>query len=92
MNNALVQKILITFGFLFAYRVLAYVPVPGVDVAVIKSFFNSPDTNGMLGIANMFSGNAIQRFSIISLGIMPYITASIVMELLAAPFQYSPNE
>ena len=86
MSNALTQKILITFGFLFAYRVLAYVPVPGVDTAVIASFFDSNGGAGMLGMANMFSGNAIERLSIISLGIMPYITASIVMELLAATF------
>ena len=85
MSNALTQKILITFGFLFAYRVLAYVPVPGVDTAVIASFFDA-NSGGMLGMANMFSGNAIERLSIISLGIMPYITASIVMELLAATF------
>jgi len=83
MSNALTQKILITFGFLFAYRVLAYVPVPGVDTAVIASFFNGSGAGDMM---NMFSGGAIQRFSIISLGIMPYITASIVMELLAATF------
>jgi len=83
MSNALTQKILITFGFLFAYRVLAYVPVPGVDASVIASFFNGQGVGGMV---NMFSGGAIQRFSIISLGIMPYITASIVMELLAATF------
>jgi len=86
MSSALTQKILITFGFLFAYRVLAYVPVPGVDISVIKSFFDSNSGAGMLGMANMFSGNAIRRLSIISLGIMPYITASIVMELLAATF------
>ena len=84
MSNALTQKILITFGFLFAYRVLAYVPVPGVDTAVIASFFNG--SGGIGGMMNMFSGGAIQRFSIISLGIMPYITASIVMELVAATF------
>jgi len=85
MSNALTQKILITFGFLFAYRVLAYVPVPGVDTAVIASFFNNTGA-GMGDMMNMFSGGAIERFSIISLGIMPYITASIVMELLAATF------
>ncbi len=84
MSNALTQKILITFGFLFAYRVLAYVPVPGVDTAVIASFFNG--SGGIGGMMNMFSGGAIQRFSVISLGIMPYITASIVMELIAATF------
>lgn len=85
MTNPLVQKILITLGFLLAYRMLAYVPTPGVDAEVIKGFFDSNSGNA-LGLANMFSGNAIERLSIISLGIMPYITASIVMELLAATF------
>jgi preprotein translocase subunit SecY len=85
MSNALTQKILITLGFLFAYRVLAYIPTPGVDLGVIKEFFDSNSGNG-LGMLNMFSGGAVSRLSIISLGIMPYITASIVMELLSATF------
>jgi preprotein translocase subunit SecY len=85
MGNALTQRILITLGFLFAYRVLAYIPTPGVDLGVIKEFFDSNSGNG-LGMLNMFSGGAVSRLSIISLGIMPYITASIVMELLSATF------
>lgn len=85
MNRAIVNKILITLAFLFAYRVLAYVTVPGVDVGVIQSII-SDYSDGVLGLFNMFSGNAIERFSIISLGIMPYITASIIMELLSATF------
>ena len=85
MNKAIVNKILITLGFLLAYRVLAYIPVPGVDTAVIKTFFDNNASNA-LGLFNMFSGNAVERLSIISLGIMPYITASIIMELLAATF------
>lgn len=85
MNKNLVNKILITVGFLFIYRLLAYVPVPGVDASVIASFFNTHN-NDALGLMNMFSGNAVERLSIISLGIMPYITASIIMELLAATF------
>ncbi len=85
MTRSLVNKILITLGFLLAYRILAYVPVPGVNVDVIKEFFDSNSSNA-LGMFNMFSGNAISRLSIISLGIMPYITASIIMELLAATF------
>ncbi|HFU74304.1 MAG TPA: preprotein translocase subunit SecY [Helicobacteraceae bacterium] len=85
MNQQLVNKILITIGFLFLYRLLAYVPVPGVDTAVIASFFDSHQADA-LGLFNMFSGNAVERLSIISLGIMPYITASIIMELLAATF------
>jgi preprotein translocase subunit SecY len=85
MNKNLANKILITIGFLFIYRLLAYVPVPGVDASVIASFFNSHQSDA-LGMVNMFSGNAIKRLSIISLGVMPYITASIIAELLAATF------
>jgi preprotein translocase subunit SecY len=85
MNKALLNKIFITLAFLFAYRVLAYVTVPGVDIDVVKEFFDSNSSNA-LGLFNMFSGNAVERLSIISLGIMPYITASIIMELLSATF------
>ncbi|MEA3315686.1 MAG: preprotein translocase subunit SecY [Campylobacterota bacterium] len=85
MNKDLLNKILITLGFILIYRVLAYVPVPGVDLSVVKEFFDT-NSNNALGLVNMFSGNAVERLSIISLGIMPYITASIIMELLAATF------
>jgi preprotein translocase subunit SecY len=85
MNKDLTNKILITLGFLFAYRILAYVPVPGVNIDIVKEFFDTNSSNA-LGLFNMFSGKAAQRLSIISLGIMPYITASIIMELLAATF------
>ncbi len=85
MSKELTNKILITLAFLFAYRILAYVPVPGVNLDVIKEFFDT-NSNNALGLFNMFGGKAAQRLSIISLGIMPYITASIIMELLAATF------
>ncbi len=85
MNKDLANKILITLGFILLYRLLAYVPVPGVNIDVVKEFFDSNAGNA-LGLVNMFSGNAVERLSIISLGIMPYITASIIMELLAATF------
>ncbi|WP_104695406.1 preprotein translocase subunit SecY [Helicobacter salomonis] len=85
MTKAIATKIFITLGYLFLYRVLAYIPIPGVDLAAIKSFFDSNSSNA-LGLFNMFSGNAVSRLSIISLGIMPYITASIIMELLSATF------
>jgi len=83
--NPIAKKILITLGFLLIYRVLAYVPVPGVNLEVIKEFF-AGHQNDALGLLNMFSGNAVSRMSIIALGVMPYITASIIMELLAATF------
>ncbi|PAF52107.1 preprotein translocase subunit SecY [Helicobacter sp. 13S00477-4] len=85
MNKVIVGKILITLAFLFLYRILAYIPIPGVDLAAIKAFFDN-NTGNALGLFNMFSGDAVSRLSIISLGVMPYITASIVMELLAATF------
>ena len=85
MDKTLLRRILITLGFLLFYRILAYVPVPGVDVNVVKEFFTANSSNA-LGLFNMFSGNALSRMSIISLGIMPYITASIIMELLSATF------
>ncbi len=85
MNKSILNKILITLAFLFAYRMLSYVPVPGVDADVLKRIFDSNASNA-LGLFNMFSGNALERVSIISLGIMPYITASIIMELLSATF------
>jgi len=83
--NPLAKKILITLGFLLIYRVLAYVPVPGVNLDVIKNFFDMHQHDA-LGMLNMFSGNAVRRMSIIALGVMPYITASIILELLAATF------
>lgn len=85
MNKSLINKIFITLGFLFAYRVLSYIPVPGVDIVALKQFFDA-NANNALGLFNMFSGNAVSRLSIISLGIMPYITASIIMELLSVTF------
>lgn len=85
MNKKIVDKILITLLFIFLYRLLAYIPVPGVDLLEIKRFLDQ-NANNALGLFNMFSGNAVERFSIISLGVMPYITASIIMELLAATF------
>lgn len=85
MDKSLANKIFITLGFLLAYRILAYVPVPGVNIDVVKEFFDANSANA-LGLFNMFSGKALERLSIISLGIMPYITASIIMELLAATF------
>ena len=66
MCQDLTKKILITLGFIFAYRILAYVPVHGVNINVIKEFFDSNSSNA-LGMFNMFSGSAAARLSIISL-------------------------
>lgn len=65
---------------LIVYRIGAHVPVPGIDPIVLKDLFNSQESS-VLGMFNMFSGGALSRFSIFALGIMPYISASIIMQL-----------
>lgn len=72
---------------LIVYRIGAHVPVPGIDPIVLKDLFESQES-GVLGMFNMFSGGALSRFSIFALGIMPYISASIIMQLgtVAVPY------
>ena len=66
---------------LVVYRLGAHIPVPGIDPVQLKQLFNSQQ-NGILGMFNMFSGGALSRFTVFALGIMPYISASIVMQLM----------
>lgn len=72
---------------LIVYRIGTHIPVPGIDSVVLKDLFNSQE-NGILGMFDMFSGGALSRFSIFALGIMPYISASIIMQLgtVAVPY------
>jgi len=79
--NQLQKKLLFTVGFLAIYRVGVHVPVPGVDTEALAKFFEQQGAN-MLGMLNMFTGGGLQRFSIFALGVMPYITASIISQLL----------
>ena len=79
--NHLQRKILFTLGFLALYRIGVHVPVPGVNAAALTEFFKSQGAN-LFGMFNMFSGGALQRFSIFALGVMPYISASIIAQLL----------
>lgn len=67
-------------GALVVYRVGAHIPVPGIDPVVLADLFKS-QKNGILGMFNMFSGGALSRFTIFALGIMPYISSSIIMQL-----------
>ena len=69
-------------GALVVFRIGAHIPVPGIDPKVLADLFKS-QTNGILGMFNMFSGGALSRFTIFALGIMPYISASIIMQLAA---------
>lgn len=79
--NQLQKKILFTLGFLALYRVGVHIPIPGVDTEALSSFFRGQGGN-LLGMFNMFSGGALERFSIFALGVMPYISASIIAQLL----------
>jgi len=81
------RKILITAALIAVYRIGAFIPTPGIDGAKLAMFFdNIAKTQGgtLFGMINMFSGGAIQRLTIFALGIMPYISASIILQLLTA--------
>src|SRR6476469_4271539 len=75
------RRLLFTAGILALYRMGSWMPAPGVDSAQIQSFFNGRGGN-VLGLLNLFSGSALSRFSLFALGIMPYVTASIILQLL----------
>jgi len=66
---------------LVVYRVGAHIPVPGIDSQQLQQLFNGQQ-GGILNLFNMFSGGALSRFTVFALGIMPYISASIIMQLL----------
>ena len=81
------RKLLITAALIAVYRIGAFIPTPGIDGAKLALFFdNMAKTQGgtLFGMINMFSGGAIQRLTIFALGIMPYISASIILQLLTA--------
>jgi preprotein translocase subunit SecY len=73
------RKLLFTFGILIIFRLAAHVPVPGVDRQGLIQLFQ---TNQLLGFLNMLSGGAMRNFSVVAMGVYPYITASIIMQLL----------
>jgi preprotein translocase subunit SecY len=75
------RRLLFTAAVLSAYRLGSWMPAPGVDSAQIENFFNGKG-GSLLGLLNLFSGSALSRFSIFALGIMPYVTASIILQLL----------
>lgn len=81
------QRILFTFGLIFVCRMIATVPLPGVDAAAIREFFDASANgtqSGLLGMVNLFSGGALLQCGIGALGIMPYISASIIIQLMTA--------
>lgn len=81
------KRILITLGLLAIYRVGVHIPVPGVNVNAIAQFFKAHQ-GGLFGLVDMFSGGAFSRLSIFALGIMPYISAEIIFQLLTTAVPY----
>ena len=80
-NPDLRKRIVFLLGALIIFRIGAHVPVPGVDAAALAKLYQNVAGSGILGMLNMFSGGSLERFSIFAIGIMPYISASIVMQL-----------
>ena len=76
------RKLLITLGILLIFRIAANIPVPGVDRAAMESIFSSQAGGGFLGFLNLLSGGTIRGFSLLSMGVYPYITAQIIIQLL----------
>ncbi|MCZ4282997.1 preprotein translocase subunit SecY [Kiloniella laminariae] len=77
------KRIWFTLGALIVYRLGTYIPLPGIDPSIFKQAFNN-QAGGMLGMFNLFSGGALERMTIFALNIMPYISASIIMQLMSA--------
>jgi preprotein translocase subunit SecY len=75
------KKVLFTLLVIIVYRIGAVIPIPGINVGALKSFFTAQN-NGLLGFLDMFSGGALNRMSVFSMGIMPYINSSIIMGLI----------
>ena len=81
-NPAIQKKMLFTLGILLVFRIGVYISVPGVDVALIRKATTGADA-GIFEMMNMLGGNALSNYSIFGLGVGPYITASIIIQLLA---------
>tara|TARA_B100001175_G_C19466872_1_gene619609 strand:- start:236 stop:1561 length:1326 start_codon:yes stop_codon:yes gene_type:complete len=81
--SELKNRLLFLLGALIIFRLGAHIPVPGIDPLELKKLFDS-QSGGILGMFNMFSGGALSRFTVFALGIMPYISASIIMTLLTS--------
>ena len=77
------RRILFTFGMLAVYRIGCAVPTPGIDPNEIRRYFEQSDAGGIFGLLNLFTGGAFSQLSIFALGIMPYVSSSIILQLLS---------
>ena len=81
------KRLLFTIMALLIYRIGTYVPVPGINSEAFLAFFQNPDSQrGVLDMVNMFSGGAVERFAVFALNVMPYISASIIVQLMGAVY------
>ena len=82
------QKLLFTLGILAVYRLGCFIPTPGINGVALNEFFqkmsNANGGGNVVGIMDMFSGGALGKMTVLSLGVMPYISSSIIMQLLTA--------
>src|SRR5436190_8125358 len=76
------KKLLFTLGILVLFRLAANIPAPGVNRAALEAFFQGGSAGGFLGFLNLLSGGTIKNFSVLSMGVYPYITAQIILQLL----------
>ncbi|MEK7712127.1 MAG: preprotein translocase subunit SecY, partial [Pseudomonadota bacterium] len=75
------QRLLFVLGALVVYRIGTHIPVPGIDPVALAEMFKQTQ-GSIVDLFNMFSGGALERFSVLALGVMPYISASIIMQLM----------
>ncbi|MGB0122453.1 MAG: preprotein translocase subunit SecY, partial [Silvibacterium sp.] len=80
------RRVLFTLGILFIYRLGGHIPTPGVNANALEQFFNS-QSGSSLGLVDLFSGGNLRRLTVFALGIMPYITASIIFQLLTVVYE-----
>jgi len=81
------KRVLFTLALLAIYRIGAYIPTPGINTALLQQLFEQA-RGSVLGILDLFSGGNFRRLSIFALGIMPYITASIILQLMTVVWPY----
>ncbi|HHN74348.1 MAG TPA: preprotein translocase subunit SecY, partial [Acidobacteria bacterium] len=81
------KRVLFTLGMLGVYRIGAFIPIPGIDLQALESWFQA-NQGGVFGLVDMFTGGNFSNLTIFALGIMPYISASIILQLLAVVWPY----
>ena len=84
------KRVLFTLGLLAVYRIGGHIPTPGINGDKLAQFFEQ-NRGSVLGFVDLFSGGNLRRLTIFALGIMPYITASIILQLLTVVMSRSPN-